>query len=1365
VGQTYGLYRELDNYNERQISGYTLMNINGSLSYNERYRLAITYSGPGTLYDGTRGFGDYSFRTSSVIYPEITNVEITDPMTSEVKVHLEDLVANSFYILTIRDGYYGKILHQSTVRGTSNTFTVNLTLNGLTVPISGFNTRSFFVQIQRVGESYSDSKELINIYYNDRAAINAYFDPFFINPNTTELPFTLKVYNAGGTYHGETDFTISVKTDDGSELASIAGDKTTIVQYGDEYEISGTLNFSSLPNFTDLFIFFNSEMIDSVYVSDELLPYQDYLMRDWTSKTFWLMMDKLYLQTDVINSSGTAKLVLQNESGTVVTESNVVAGKESKYYNHLNYEFILTPQLENGQKYSLVLVDGEKEYAFFWDFIYDGEFSFNYQNDFYLRTHNVSAGDTRIGAEFYAWNCKNMTSADLSNFLKNLVLKDGKGNINTITGFTNGRYEYGIYYFDVILSSPLSAGDYTLIYPDGEGISFTVYEPYPEDKTPRIHGYDAGDGYVIGEYLPADAVYTAKIYQGYNCLTNEPFVLTLGGEYTNNFVQHLYIPNDIIRELTAGVYEMRVYKDGIFFGSIPLTKPPKPQQTVVAVYDPMNAINVLLSTSGYVSFNVLGANKYKQLRFSEDPAELNSIAYEEFLHRSYELSPGDGEKVLYVQLKDDSGNESDIFNLKIYRLVDTLPALYVHENQRGVYAEDNVTLLLGADTQYLDAFVDFINPEGIRLATAQLNYKGLGKVTAFGDSEDVVIESDHPYKGSGRKTWVYTLEGNPSSILVTFSCDTYVAENSDFIFIYDGSDNLIGEYTGDQLAYQTLNIPGDTVKVVLHKYSSNPSYGFRIVSVVDSLENSGDSSELKHIFSSTISTTSWSNNLDWNHGYFDSLGVEPNLRDTMFVRFYLGTGNINDRTILSEVTERFLVFGSPDSIIMPQFYLLNRYSTNDRNVTLRGFATPNSKVTLKAEDDQGQGFTAEVQADHYGYFTYTAENIKEGEYTLYARDDHGLSLEILPRIIIDRTPPTISRLELIYVDYQNVAVKWACSDTNICEIRLYVNGIIAGTFPLYYEAAYTYNILARYGDSFILVVKDITGNNVVITREIGDEDVGNISAVLSCPTSAEPGDSFVAGIGLNNLNKDVFAQDITLTYDADVFEYVSVSPENYDIVILREDTATDGRLRLIAANIVGLSGTVNRIFNLVFKVKDGIGNTEGNIAITSAKLGFAPEGTVIEAGVDSKSIAVYMPVPGVDKTALIAAIDNAQSLYDSAVVGTEPGQYPQEAKDALLAAINTAKVVKNDAYATQSEVDNAVIALNNTVEIFRGSVNKSADLNSDGTIDVGDLAIVAYYYGTDSESPTWNEAKIADMNNDNVIDITDLAYIASNIPA
>jgi len=269
--------------------------------------------------------------------------------------------------------------------------------------------------------------------------------------------------------------------------------------------------------------------------------------------------------------------------------------------------------------------------------------------------------------------------------------------------------------------------------------------------------------------------------------------------------------------------------------------------------------------------------------------------------------------------------------------------------------------------------------------------------------------------------------------------------------------------------------------------------------------------------------------------------------------------------------------------------------------------------------------------------------------------------------------------------------------------------------------------------------------------------------ILSGSDSVQPGSEFTVGVSLNTAEQNIYAEDITLRYDPDVFEYVATTGATEDINILRNEPSDTGTLRILAANIGGVNGSNSPILNVSFKVKSGIDNTTGIIAVTQAKLGVAPTGAVLDAALATKSISIGGGTPSVDKTALISAINNAQSLYDAAVVGTQPGQYPQEAKDALLEAINAAKAVRDDPSATQSKVDNAVTELNTAVEAFKAAVNKSPDINDDGKIDVGDLAIVAYYYGKDSTSEDWATAKIADVNGDNKIDILDLAYVATNI--
>ncbi|MCY9659882.1 Ig-like domain-containing protein [Paenibacillus chondroitinus] len=273
------------------------------------------------------------------------------------------------------------------------------------------------------------------------------------------------------------------------------------------------------------------------------------------------------------------------------------------------------------------------------------------------------------------------------------------------------------------------------------------------------------------------------------------------------------------------------------------------------------------------------------------------------------------------------------------------------------------------------------------------------------------------------------------------------------------------------------------------------------------------------------------------------------------------------------------------------------------------------------------------------------------------------------------------------------------------------------------------------------------------------------TAVLSVDNSVKPGSSFTVGVSLANMTQDVYAEDITLAYDADIFEYVNTSGANNNIQLVTEDKSTAGKVRLIAANIGGISGVDTPVLNTIFKVKTGVLNTSGTIAVTQAKLGVAPQGTVVEAALSSKSISISNSEVVVDKAALIAAITNAQNLYETAAIGTQPGQYPQAAKDVFGAAIRVAQAVKDNANATQIQVDNAVEALGSAEAIFKAAVIKvvSADLNKNGSIDVGDLAVAAYHYGKSSTSADWATAKMADMNGDDTIDIVDISYIASKI--
>lgn len=97
---------------------------------------------------------------------------------------------------------------------------------------------------------------------------------------------------------------------------------------------------------------------------------------------------------------------------------------------------------------------------------------------------------------------------------------------------------------------------------------------------------------------------------------------------------------------------------------------------------------------------------------------------------------------------------------------------------------------------------------------------------------DDVLESEHPYADDMDENKTYVYEGECVSIDVTFSADTETESSYDYIYIYDSNDNQIGQYSGTELAGQTIPVPGNTVKIRLTSDGSYTEYGYRTESIV-----------------------------------------------------------------------------------------------------------------------------------------------------------------------------------------------------------------------------------------------------------------------------------------------------------------------------------------------------------------------------------------------------------------------------------------------------------------------------------------------------------------------------------------------------
>jgi len=121
-----------------------------------------------------------------------------------------------------------------------------------------------------------------------------------------------------------------------------------------------------------------------------------------------------------------------------------------------------------------------------------------------------------------------------------------------------------------------------------------------------------------------------------------------------------------------------------------------------------------------------------------------------------------------------------------------------------------------------------------------------------------------------------------------------------------------------------------------------------------------------------------------------------------------------------------------------------------------------------------------------------------------------------------------------------------------------------------------------------------------------------------------------------------------------------------------------------------------------------------NSAITSANLvvnnTLATTSDVSNAVANLKTaITTFLnSAVSVDKTLLNAAITNAKTDSTNAVnngnIGTHPGQYPQNAFDALTAAIAVARSVSNNATATQATINAATTTMNTAIATFEKSV-------------------------------------------------------------
>jgi hypothetical protein len=241
---------------------------------------------------------------------------------------------------------------------------------------------------------------------------------------------------------------------------------------------------------------------------------------------------------------------------------------------------------------------------------------------------------------------------------------------------------------------------------------------------------------------------------------------------------------------------------------------------------------------------------------------------------------------------------------------------------------------------------------------------------------------------------------------------------------------------------------------------------------------------------------------------------------------------------------------------------------------------------------------------------------------------------------------------------------------------------------------------------------------VVSIRE-NEEPVSEEAATLTANAAdRRPGESIELTAGVENATSFT-AVDVIVNYDPEVLEFETV--QSGEAVLLAEGAieslhpafAVEGAVRtdvneikvvmLTQSNENALSGTLP-LFKLHGKIKENAVTGEATtLSLSDFEIAYSGASKFLETSRAVVNIQILTHVEETDKTALSAAIASAETLHGNAQAGTAPGQYSEGAKTTLFNAIQAAKAVRDEAGATQEEIDLEAAALNAAVQQFIGS--------------------------------------------------------------
>jgi len=96
------------------------------------------------------------------------------------------------------------------------------------------------------------------------------------------------------------------------------------------------------------------------------------------------------------------------------------------------------------------------------------------------------------------------------------------------------------------------------------------------------------------------------------------------------------------------------------------------------------------------------------------------------------------------------------------------------------------------------------------------------------------LQSSHPYSNNSNIRYDLTKKG-AKEISVSFGQETSVEMDQDVILIYNKANQVVGKYTGTQLAGKTVKVKGDTLKIRLQTDGQGVDYGIKVIATTPQL--------------------------------------------------------------------------------------------------------------------------------------------------------------------------------------------------------------------------------------------------------------------------------------------------------------------------------------------------------------------------------------------------------------------------------------------------------------------------------------------------------------------------------------------------